>query len=584
MMTEDAGQHTTLDDLSPAALHVLECADGRLRHSTGMRALGALSTLAKLAPRRMDKPGFREKLDASRDGAALARQECQAFFQTLLVQGLSVGDVFPTQSDAVTGRLAVLGELPLEELPAAIDSVSDTFQEITGAIQAARRGVREFVEQETPRLASLCEAERARLVTCLGAGEDRRVFLDPDRLGAAFTELVSNALKHAFGAAGDTVRVEVANGTSTNEVVAAVIDDESGIAAEMQPRLFERGASTGGSGEGLALVREIVETDHLGRLTYMTGPTGTRWEIILPVKAPPEKLGKREPLREGEAPLATARGPRAAMPRAVLVAIALAALMVLAWIGWMALRGGRAEPPSPWDAEPGRAPVGFVAVAGSGRHIATGWAREIVHEASGITLAFVPAGEFVMGSDGHDATEAPAHRVALTRPFYIGKTEVTQAQYKKVMGENPSRFKGDGLPAEQVSLLDCVVFCEKAGVRLPTEAEWELAAQGSCPPEGETQKTRTVGASPPSPLGLHDMLGNVEEWCSDWYGLYEPGDATDPAGPKRGERRVIRGGSFLSDPTTLRPSQRESLSPLDRRDFLGFRVALDAEPSSSGGK
>jgi formylglycine-generating enzyme required for sulfatase activity len=600
-MVDPPSQYPGLDSMPPSALHALECADGTLRHSTGMRALGALKMLATLASSRMDRPGFREKLDAARKGAALAREECEAFFQVRPFQDTTIGGLFPEAQSIVTEKLGGLAALPLHELPAAIDAVVAALGDITKAIQAARRSLREFLASETPRLASLCEAAHARLVTRDSSSEDRKAFLDPSRLSDALTELVNNALKHAVREEGGTVRVEVADGSSPNSVMLVVADDGRGIPAEVQARLFERGVTTGGSGEGLALVREIIETEHLGRLTYMTGPSGTRWEIVLPVKIPRVQLHERLKAIEVRA---TPQPARAAMPRAVLVTVALAAAGALALIAWPLL-GGRADrgtaptpdtskataPPSgaptraapatsvtgPVDSKPGRAPEGFAAVPEAGRHVPTGWAREITQEKTGIRLVFVPAGEFVMGSDEHDTNEGPAHRVRLTKPFYLGKTEVTQAQHKKLMGENPSRFKGDDLPVERVSFVDCYTFCAKAGLRLPTEAEWEYAARSSTPAPSHEQRTRPVGQASPNSLGLLDMLGNVAEWCFDWYDLYPPGDTVDPKGPPPRERRVVRGGSFLTDPTQLRATLRSSLGPMEKWDFVGFRVALDAQ-------
>ena len=592
----DEGLHNplTLDALPPSALHVLECADGTLRHSTGMRALGALRALALLAPERMDKPGFAEKLKAARDGAALARQECDAFLKTSLLHGTRVADLFPSERDLVVVGLDGLDGLSTDQLPARIESAMAALQGITRAIQAARRSVRSFVDDEVPRLAGLCEADRARFVTRIAPADDRLLFFDPQRLRDALAELVSNALKHAFHGQGGTVRLEVAEGASQNEVLLSVSDDGGGISPEVQPRLFERGASTRGSGEGLALVREIIETEHLGQLTYMTGPRGTRWEIILPVKIPRGQLSQVASSVAASLPVAESP-PQIRKPRwrnVALIAAILTALVVLAWAGWPLLSKRRATPPTPappaaepvWSSSPGRVPEGCKAVPNAGSHIGTGWARDVMHEKTGITLVLVPAGEFIMGRDDGDVEEAPAHRVRITKPFYLGKTEVTQTQYRKLMGDNPSRFKGDDLPVERVSFVDVAMFNAQAGLRLPSEAEWEFAARGSAAVPGEKQRTVPVASSAPNDLGLCGMLGNVAEWCSDWYDLYAPGDTVDPRGPKRGDRWVVRGGSFLSDPVQLRITQRSSLGPMEKWDFVGFRVALDVPtvpPASS---
>ncbi|MFP4056736.1 MAG: SUMF1/EgtB/PvdO family nonheme iron enzyme [Candidatus Brocadiia bacterium] len=565
-MTAHSGPATTLADLPPAALHALECADGRLRHSAGLRALGALKTLASLAPKRMDRPGFRQKLDAARAGARLARGECAAFFAAQVLPGITVGDVSPLERDEVMARLDALEGLPLDALARSIDQLLVTLTGITRRIQARRRSVRALIEEEASRLAGLCEGGRVLLVTRLATGEDRPVFVDPRRISDALGELVTNAVRHAFDGQGGTVCVEVGEGASPNEVVLAVADDGRGIPPRLRDRLFDRGASTTGSGEGLALVREIVEEEHLGRLTYTTGDAGTRWEIALPIRVPRERLRRAAswataPEEAGDAPPA-GRGWRARL-------LFVAALVAVGLYGLYALVDGQAA------SRPRQATS--TAETTPGAQAADGLPTEIVHEATGIRLVLVPAGEFTMGSDGHRASEAPARRVVLTRPFYLGKYEVTQAQYEAVMGENPSRFRGGSRPVENVSFHQALAFCRKTGLRLPTEAQWEAAAQSSPRPEGPASATCPVERTPANELGLRGMLGNAAEWCSDWFDLYPPGDAADPMGPPRGDRRVVRGGAYLDEAARLRPTSRDSLAPGDRRDFVGFRVALDVE-------
>jgi formylglycine-generating enzyme required for sulfatase activity len=233
----------------------------------------------------------------------------------------------------------------------------------------------------------------------------------------------------------------------------------------------------------------------------------------------------------------------------------------------------------------------------------------------GVTMKLVrlPAGEFVMGSpaseEWRDDDEGPQHRVRITRPFYMGATEVTQAQYEAVMGTNPSHFKGPQNPAEQVSWSDAAEFCRRLGakagmtVRLPTEAEWEYACRaGTNTPfhfgntistdqanydgnyvYGSGRKgvyrgrTTPVGSFPPNTWGLHDMHGNVWEWCQDWYGPYGVGPAADPQGPSNGEVRVLRGGSWCDHPGDLRSANRAGSNPALTFSDLGFRVAAVPE-------
>jgi formylglycine-generating enzyme required for sulfatase activity/serine/threonine protein kinase len=216
-----------------------------------------------------------------------------------------------------------------------------------------------------------------------------------------------------------------------------------------------------------------------------------------------------------------------------------------------------------------------------------------------LALKKLPAGKFVMG-EGSDA-----HEVSLTKPFYIGVYEVTQEQYQRVMGTNPSFFEGASNPVEDVSWEDAVRFCRKlselpeeknAGrvYRLPTEAEWEYACRGGTTTEfsfgddrsklGEYawvdknsgRATHPVGKKKPNAWGLYDMHGNVWEWCSDWYGDYPKGAVTDPVGPVNGSLRVRRGGSWFLDAAICVSALRNGGTPVYRLDTIGFRLALSS--------
>lgn len=214
----------------------------------------------------------------------------------------------------------------------------------------------------------------------------------------------------------------------------------------------------------------------------------------------------------------------------------------------------------------------------------------------------VEAGTFTMGAtsemkDPRD-DEKPTHQVTLTNDYYIGKTEVTQALWKAVMGNNPSEFKGDNLPVETVSRNDCYKFIDKLNsmtgqnFRLPTEAEWEFAARGGNNSNhyqysgsnnlddvawyggNSGDKTHTVATKQPNELGIYDMSGNVWEWCSDRYGNYSSISQTNPTGPNSGSGRVIRGGSWLNDARGCRSSNRYFITPAYGYYYLGLRLVL----------
>jgi formylglycine-generating enzyme required for sulfatase activity/tRNA A-37 threonylcarbamoyl transferase component Bud32 len=222
----------------------------------------------------------------------------------------------------------------------------------------------------------------------------------------------------------------------------------------------------------------------------------------------------------------------------------------------------------------------------------------------GMKLRLIPAGDFLMGSPTTEpgrSYDEFQHRVTLTKPFYMGETEVTQAEYQQVMGTNPSSFKGPQNPVERVSWDDAMEFCRKlsglpaekaAGYeyRLPTEAEWEYACRAgtttsySCGDSASqlseygwfggisSSFTHPVGEKKPNAWGLYDMHGNVWEWCQDRYGAYPSGSATDPTGASSSSYRVGRGGSWFNDAGDCRSAIRSRHTPELRYDNLGFRV------------
>jgi formylglycine-generating enzyme required for sulfatase activity len=238
--------------------------------------------------------------------------------------------------------------------------------------------------------------------------------------------------------------------------------------------------------------------------------------------------------------------------------------------------------------------------------------RETLDNNVGLDMVQIPAGEFVMGSPaeetGRDDDEGPQRTVTVPR-FFIGRFQVTQAQYEAVMGQNPSRFKGADRPVEQVSWDDAVAFCEKLSglvgrtYRLPSEAEWEYACRakttapfnvgptlttdlanyngnesyGNGPKGIFREETTDVGSFPPNAFGLHDMHGNVYEWCQDvWHENYEGAPTDGSAWVDGGDQaqRVLRGGSWFIHPVICRSADRLR-GPRDGFNVdVGFRVVL----------
>jgi len=230
--------------------------------------------------------------------------------------------------------------------------------------------------------------------------------------------------------------------------------------------------------------------------------------------------------------------------------------------------------------------------------LADGPVKAVAPVVNSIGMRFVPisTGTFTMGEG------KTAHKVTLTKAFELGQYEVTQEQYEKVMGKNPSRFTGPQNPVENVSWDDAVEFCrklsampaeKKAGYvyRLPTEAEWEYACRAGTKTtysfgdsdsglgeyawygKNSRKTTHPVGGKKPNGWGLYDMHGNVWEWCQDWYDDYPSGSVTDPTGAVSGDSRVLRGGSFTGQTSGVRSAARFNLQPDLRYYLYGFRPA-----------
>ena len=227
--------------------------------------------------------------------------------------------------------------------------------------------------------------------------------------------------------------------------------------------------------------------------------------------------------------------------------------------------------------------------------VASGYPWRVRDNSSGIEMLLIPSGTFTMGEEGW---ATPVHTVTLTKAFYLGKTEVTQAQWQAKMLSNPSYFSGNANnPVEQVSWNDIAGFNTATGLRLPSEAEWEYACRGGTTTAFHSMpgylngtnddsllgniawyninstSTKSVGGKATNAFGMYDMSGNVWEWCNDWYGDYSASNATDPAGPATGSYRVLRGGHWRTGYYECRSSNRNGYPPAVSDNFIGYRAA-----------
>jgi formylglycine-generating enzyme required for sulfatase activity/beta-lactamase regulating signal transducer with metallopeptidase domain len=225
-------------------------------------------------------------------------------------------------------------------------------------------------------------------------------------------------------------------------------------------------------------------------------------------------------------------------------------------------------------------------------------------------LALIPAGDFIMGSPPvekyHMPDESPQHHVKISHPFYMGVYDVTQEQYRLVMGRRPSGFEKwqeGNYPVGTVSWEEASEFCNKLSqitgkvVQLPTEAQWEYTCRAGSTTmfsygDDETKldeyawyeansysRTHPVGQKKPNAFGLYDLHGNVAQWCSDWYGPYPDTDLQDPTGPAQGRYHVLRGGSGYGNLQSCRSAARYWIGPAQRAGNHGFRVTAAAAPS-----
>ena len=339
---------------------------------------------------------------------------------------------------------------------------------------------------------------------------------------------------------------------------------------------------SGGGGSG-ATAKAILSGDKVALILVLTAGSGYTGAPTVMVEAPPKLLGVKLEM----VPKLTVEGPVGGLAR-VEWAHNLSGL----WTTWTNVTVG-ADGVVLVDLSPGSAARFYRAVAEQRPVGPTGF-------------VWIVPGTFVMGSPvsepDRDSDEAQ-HTVTLTQGYWMSDHETTQAEYQLVMGSNPSNLKGESLPVEAVSWNDAVAYCQKLtererawgritsqqAYRLPTEAEWEYAARAGTTGAryGELDaiawwsgnsgnQLHPVKQKAANAWGLYDMMGNVWEWCGDWYGEYPNGSVTDPMAPNSGSGRVRRGGSWGNDAGCQRSAFRDWIVPGNRNTSQGFRPALSS--------
>jgi formylglycine-generating enzyme required for sulfatase activity len=350
---------------------------------------------------------------------------------------------------------------------------------------------------------------------------------------------------------------------------------------------------------------ERCSAAELGKI--VAGGERDQTPVVQPQPAQPRPPDRAAPVARpapppDTAPKAPARGRRTGRPRALLRSGLSVALAALVWGVWATARDADRQSSDQTRAAADQGVSAHFSPAPLWRPEEGRTAGEAIAGPDGGTYVWVPAGEFMMGSEDGDDDEKPVRRVRITRGFWLSEREVTNAQYRAFCDAGGHEFpsysdQGDEHPVAYVTWDDARAYCEHFGLRLPSEAEWEYAARGAegrkypwgdgwddarccnLSHRGPSGSTFPVGSFPAgaSWCGALDMAGNVWEWCEDWYDkdYYQGAPERDPPGPASGEHRVVRGGGWFYSKTLCRSALRFGLEPTGPIAGCGFRPVCD---------
>ncbi|MCM8812735.1 MAG: SUMF1/EgtB/PvdO family nonheme iron enzyme [Candidatus Omnitrophica bacterium] len=618
-----------LAKLSRHSVFLLEQSNSEIRHSVVEACFYNLKLLCQVFPERFRQARYQEKFQQHIEELREADRRLNMYFRFRVPEGYAAADLFPEAANNIRLNIRRLQHL-LVQWPARqnneayrrqvsqaaaerIDSIMQALLDIDRALKNQKIDIAALIRKA---IALQDEHLQRKGITVTLRGQSLPVFCDRGRLQDVFSELIRNAIKHAFSA-----NIRPSDGRQPGIIFALSCgQSQAGYItityADNGPGTTAFSAQTAPESHGVGLVRRIVEQEHGGTLRCLPDSGGgLHLAITLPQQPPPSTA---ESLRRQSRRL----------PRAVI-----AALLIAAAAASVTVRVSR-KPPAPqrtaaerlipenvWELS-ASVPYGMIPL-GSEREPLSRLPLRIRTAQTGMEMAYVGSGEFTMGSLTGDISERP-QRGVFVDAFYIDVCELTNSGYELYdPSHTPNRgmySAAAGAPVVNITWWDAIRYCNWRseqdgldpcynietgacnyrgnGYRLPTEAEWEKAARGADGrlfPWGNEFSHQNgsyyanfrgdedgfVFAAPAdafaqgqSPYGVHNLLGNVWEWCNDWfdeYGAFKTEPAINPTGPSQGTFKVIRGGAWNNPAARVSAFHRFRVSPAEGYFNLGMR-------------